>query len=186
MAISAPPVRTAQKEWTDEELLRIEHEGKVELVNGELEFMAPAGLEQEDIVAALIESLRPYVRKRRLGRVYASQAGFRLKRDLRCPDVSFVRTERLPGGKSPKGFGHFPPDLAVEVFAPDETVDDYKDKVREYLQWGVRLVWLVDPNTQTVTVCRPSGEPTTLKGNQVLSGEDVVPGFKCRVRTLFE
>ncbi len=183
MAISVAP----RKEWTDEELLRIEHEGKVELVNGELILMTPAGLEQEDVVAALIEQLRPYVRKRRLGRVYASQAGFRPKKNLRCPDVSFVRTERLlPGGKSPKGFGHFPPDLAVEVFAPDETVDDYKDKVREYLRWGVRLIWLVDPNTQTVTVCRPDGERITLKRNQVLSGEDVVPGFKCRVRTLFE
>ncbi|MDW8367655.1 MAG: Uma2 family endonuclease, partial [Abditibacteriales bacterium] len=71
------------------------------------------------------------------------------------------------------------------VFAPDETADDYADKVREYLQWGVRLVWLVDPNTHTVTVCRPDGTRTTLKGNQMLSGEAVVPGFKCRVRTLF-
>lgn len=45
------------------------------------------------------------------------------------PDVAFVRMERLPGGKSPKGFSHFPPDLAVEVFDPGETVADYAEKL---------------------------------------------------------
>jgi Uma2 family endonuclease len=180
-------MRIAQKEWTDEELLRIEHEGKVELVNGELILMTPAGMEQGQVRADLLTRLNAYVRRHKLGRVYDAQTGFRpLNRNLRAPDVSFVCAERLPEGKSPKGFGHFPPDLAVEVFAPGETVDDYKDKVHEYLQWGVRLVWLVDPNTQAVTVCRPDGTRTTLTSNQVLSGEDVVPGFKCRVRTLFE
>jgi Uma2 family endonuclease len=186
MATAIVATRPSNKVWTDEELLRIEHEGKVELVNGELRYMTPAGIEQGAISADLLTRLNNYVRRHKLGRVFDAQTGFRPpNHNLRAPDISFVRKERLPEGKLPEGFGDFPPDLAVEVFAPDETVDDYADKVKEYLGWGVRSVWLVDPNTQTVTVCRPDGTRAALKGNQVLSGEEVVPGFKCRVRTLF-
>jgi Uma2 family endonuclease len=76
--------------------------------------------------------------------------------------------------------------LAVEVLAPDETVADYEEKIAEYLSWGVRLIWLVDPNTQTVTVVRANGERQVLRGNDVLSGEDVVPSFKIRVKKIFE
>jgi Uma2 family endonuclease len=187
MATMAGAIRALEKVWTDEELLHIPHEGKVELVNGELKLMTPAGMEQGKVSISLAARLYNHVHKHKLGDVYDAQTGFRPpKGELRAPDTSFVRRERLPEGKSPKGFGDFPPDLAVEVFAPDETIENYEDKVREYLQWGVRLVWLVDPDTQTVTVCRPQSEPTALKGNQVLSGEEVVPGFKCRVRTLFQ
>ncbi|MCS6861990.1 MAG: Uma2 family endonuclease [Abditibacteriales bacterium] len=186
MATSTVADRGRAKVWTDEELLRIKHEGKVELVNGELRLMTPAGMEQGKVSISLSARLYHHVHKHKLGEVYDAQTGFRPPQgDLRAPDVSFVRTERLPEGKTPKGFGHFPPDLAVEVFAPDETEEAYNEKVREYLRWGVRLVWLVDPNTQTVIVYRPDGTRTALKGNQVLSGEEVVPGFKCRVRTLF-
>jgi len=178
-------MRAPTKVWTDEELMKIKHEGKVELVKGELKLMTPAGLEQEDVVAALIALLRPFVRKQGLGRVYASQAGFRPKENLRCPDVSFVRTERLPSGRSPRGFGHFPPDLAVEVFAPDETAHDYTEKLQEYFAWGVRLVWLVDPNTRTVLVHRSPTDARRLTERDELSGEDVIPGFSCQVAELF-
>ena len=179
----APP----KKVWTDEELMRLKHEGKVELVNGELRLMSPAGMEQGEVNANLTILLGSHVRQHELGKVYDAQTGFRPPGgNLRAPDLSFVRLERLPKGKSPKGFGHFPPDLAVEVFAPEETVADYEEKVQEYLDWGVRLVWLVDPNTQTVTVCRPEGERVRLRSEDVLSGEEVVPGFLCQVRTLFE
>jgi Uma2 family endonuclease len=186
MATTALTPKTKAKVWTDEELLHIKHEGKVEVVNGELRLMTPAGMEQGKVNVGLTARLYHYAHRHKLGEVYDAQTGYRLYGDLRAPDASFVRTERLPEGKTPKGFGDFPPDLAVEVFAPDETVNDYQHKVQEYLEWGVRLVWLVDPNTQTVTVCRSDGTRTTLAGNQVLSGEDVVPGFKCRVRKLFE
>jgi len=67
----------------------------------------------------------------------------------------------------------------------NETFADYEEKVAEYLSWGVRLIWLVDPNTETVMVIRQNGERQVLKGKDVLSGEDVVPGFKIRVKTIF-
>jgi Uma2 family endonuclease len=164
----------------------VDHEGKVELVNGELILMTPAGLEQGEVDVNLSTLLNVYVKPRRLGKVYDAQTGFRPHENMRAPDVAFVRLERLPGGQSPKGFGHFPPDLAVEVFAPEETVADYADKVAEYFGWGVRLVWLVDPAQQTVTVCHSPSALATLTACDELSGEDVVPGFTCRVGELFE
>jgi len=179
----APP----KKAWTDEELMRLKHEGKVELVNGELRLMTPAGGRQGEVNANLTILLGSHVRQHKLGKVYDAQTGFRPPGgNLRAPDVSFVRLERLPGGQSPQGFIPFPPDLAVEVFAPGETVADYEEKVEEYLDWGVKLVWLVDSEAQTVTICRSGGERVMLKGDDVLSGEEVVPGFQCPVRTLFE
>ncbi|MDT7893714.1 MAG: Uma2 family endonuclease [Armatimonadota bacterium] len=175
-----------KKVWTDEELMRIKHEGKVELVDGEVKLMTPAGLEQGGICADLLTRLNNYVRRHKLGRVFDSQTGFRPYENLRAPDISFVSKDRLPEGKLPKGFGHLAPDLAVEVLGPEEKVSDYDGKVAEYLSWGVRLIWLVDPNTETVTVVRANGEREVLKGNDVLTGEDVVPGFKIKVRKIFE
>ncbi len=178
-------VTVGRKVWTDEELMRIKHEGKVELVDGEVRLMTPAGGEQGAISADLLTRLNNFVRRKKLGRVFDAQTGFRPYSNLRAPDVSFVRMERLPGGKPPKGFLHIPPDLAVEVLGLNETFDDYEEKVAEYLSWGVRLIWLVDPNTETVMVIRQNGERQVLKGKDVLSGEDVVPGFKIRVKTIF-
>jgi Uma2 family endonuclease len=178
--------RVSKKTWSDDELMQIEHEGKVELVNGDLLFFMPAGLEQEDVAMALVTALRPYVRRHRLGRIYGAQAGFRLVDNLRCPDVSFVRTERLPGGRSPKGFGHFAPDLAVEVLAPKQSLKYYSDKIAEYFSWGVRLVWLIDPKAKTVMVFTSAKESQRLTVDDELQGGDVISGFACRVAELFE
>ncbi len=174
-----------KKVWTDEELMRIKHEGKVELVDGEVILMTPAGAEQGSINASLTVRLGSYILRKKLGYIFDAQTGFRPYENMRAPDFSFVSKERLKG-KPPKGFLKVPPDLAVEVFAPDEKVSDYEEKVAEYLSWGVRLIWLVDPNTRTVTVVRANGERQVLSEKDVLTGEDVVPGFKICVRKIFE
>ena len=174
-----------KKVWTDEELMRIKHEGKVELVDGEVKLMTPAGAEQGAISMDLATRLNNYVRRHKLGRIFDAQTGFRPFENLRAPDISFVIKEKLPE-KLPKGFLRVAPDLAVEVLGPEERVSDYEDKVAEYLSWGVRLIWLVDPNTETVTVVRANGKREVLKGSDVLTGEEVIPGFKIKVRKIFE
>jgi Uma2 family endonuclease len=174
-----------KKVWTDEELMRIKHEGKVELVDGEVKLMTPAGAEQGAISMDLATRLNNYVRRHKLGRIFDAQTGFRPFENMRAPDISFVSKGKLPE-RLPKGFLRVAPDLAVEVLGPEEKVSDYDGKVAEYLSWGVRLIWLVDPNTETVTVVRANGEREVLKGNDVLTGEDVVPGFKIKVRKIFE
>jgi Uma2 family endonuclease len=59
-------------------------------------------------------------------------------------------------------------------------------KADEYLSHGSRLVWIIDPRKQEVTVCQPRQEPVTLSRGDVLSGADVIPGFELPVTRLFE
>lgn len=182
--MASAAVTTEKKKWTDEELMAIEHEGKVELVNGELILMPPAGIEQDDVIIKLIQLLLPFV-DRGIGHLHSPQAGFRPHDNLRSPDVAFTKTERLPL-KSPKGFARFIPNLAIEVLAPDEKPKHYEVKIREYFSWGVELVWLIDPNTFSVFVYRSPDDVLRLKGDDELTGEPVLAGFSCRVNQLFQ
>jgi len=73
----------------------------------------------------------------------------------------------------------------VEVVSPAETDHQVQDKVMEYLAHGTRLVWVVRPRQRTVTVYRPDGSARVLGETDALDGEDVVPGFRLPLRTLF-
>jgi Uma2 family endonuclease len=79
--------------------------------------------------------------------------------------------------------GHCPiaPDLAVEVVSPNDTAYEIDEKVREFLDAGVPLVWVVNPEQRTVEIHRANGFGTILRENDEISGEDVIPGFRCRV-----
>lgn len=170
-----------------EELMRLPDNGhKYERVRGALK-VTPAGHEQEAIGIWLSTLLSNFVRPRRLGRVYGSNAGYRLPNgDLRAPDVSYVRQERLPGGRSPKGFADYPPDLAVEILSPNQKLQDIGEKVGEFLDWGTPLVWVIDPDTQTVTVFRSLTNVYTVGPGDELTGDEVIPGFAVRVTELFD
>jgi Uma2 family endonuclease len=79
------------------------------------------------------------------------------------------------------------PDLAVEVLSPDEGPAAVREKVAEYLAAGVALVWVVDtaPDRETVTVHRP-GQPARVLGRgDLLTGEDVLPGFRLPLAELW-
>ena len=102
---------------------------------------------------------------------------------VRAPDVAFVARERYPNGL-PKEFVDGPPDIAVEVVSPSDTHAEVMVKVGEYLDAGARLVWVVSRGTRSVTVHRPDGTAHTLRGDDILSGEDVLPSFEIRVGEL--
>jgi Uma2 family endonuclease len=170
-----------------EELMCLPDDGnKYELVKGVLK-VTPSGHEQEDVGIVLATLLTNFVRPRKLGRVYGSNAGYRLPNgDVRAPDVSFVPQERLPGGRSPKGFADYPPDLMVEVLQPGGRLSDVAYKLGEFFDWGTPVIWVVDPERQTVTVYRSLTDVRTLHADEMLDGEDVIPGFSVRVGELFE
>ena len=60
------------------------------------------------------------------------------------------------------------------------------DKVGEYLEAGVRLVWVIDPERRSAVVYRSLGEVRKLGADEFLEGEDVVPEFRCRLADLFD
>jgi len=184
---TAPPVAPtiAGQRMTVDELSRLPKDGnKYELIAGEVR-MTPAGLQHESIGGNLYFEIRKYLDKQPVGRVYGSSAGFQLSGDLLLsPDLSFVRLERLPGGQDPEGYADFAPDLAVEVVSPNDRQIDIEEKVHLYLQHGTRLVWVVHPRLRSATVYHPDGTARILYAGDLLGGEDVLPGFACRLADL--
>jgi Uma2 family endonuclease len=100
--------------------------------------------------------------------------------------VSFIRLERLSAEQAAgKGHARIAPDLAVEVVSPNDLYDEVDAKVEEWLSAGVQLVWVVSPRKRTVAVHRADGTSTIFHENDELTGDDIIPGFRCRVREFF-
>ncbi len=121
-----------------------------------------------------------------VGRVYSADVGMHLPDgNVRSPDVCFVRSEKLPDGKSPDSFGEMIPDLVVEVLSPSDIPRRVADKIGEYLGCGVPLVWLVNPEEKTATVYRSLTDTKRLESTDVITGDPVLPGFSCTVSRFF-
>jgi Uma2 family endonuclease len=75
--------------------------------------------------------------------------------------------------------------LVVEVLSPSDRLGMVMRKVQQYLRAGIAMVWVVDGESRNVTVYRAGREPRVLEENEVLDGEDVLPGFTCAVSELF-
>jgi Uma2 family endonuclease len=90
-----------------------------------------------------------------------------------------VALGRFKDEQVPAGFSPVPPDLAAEVLSPDDRPRYVLDKIGEYLGAGVRLVWVVDPDSRVATVYRSLTDVGRLEAQDSLDGEDVVPGFRC-------
>lgn len=119
--------------------------------------------------------------------IVASDAGTILARDpdtVRGPDVAFYSTKRMPASDYERGFWG-PPDLAVEITSPSNRASAIQEKVTDYLDAGVRLVWVLDPSTRTATSYRPGGEARLLREVDIIEGHDVLPGFRLPLAGLF-
>lgn len=161
---------------------------KQELVRGAIVTMLPPGFRHGICQNKVAFLLTAHVLSTRCGRVTV-ETGVVTERNpdtVRGPDVAFWSVERLPLDQTPEAYPDVAADLCVEVFSPSNTQQEMKEKVREYLQRGVRLVWIVDPEERTVTVYRQPGEGRLLWEDATLTGEDVLPGFQCRAVELFE
>lgn len=144
------------------------------------------GFRHGRLISRLGRILDDFVEARGLGAVVV-EAGFRLSAEpltIRGPDIAFVRAARLP--RDPVGFFHGPPDLAVEIVSPSNRAADIQAKVLEYLEAGTRLVWVVYPETRTVVVHESTGSARVIDEDDVLTGDDVIPGLEILVARLFD
>ena len=158
-----------------------------ELVEGELRTMAPAGERHGWVAMAVGSKIFDHVERQGLGRVYAAETGFVLRRapdTVRAPDVAFVAADRVPGRDS-RGFAELAPDLVVEVVSPSDRASEVAEKAAMWLDAGVRVVWVVDPQARLAAVHHPGGLVTVLRQDGVLEGEDVLPGFRLPLAPLF-
>ncbi|MDG3007942.1 Uma2 family endonuclease [Paludisphaera mucosa] len=148
--------------------------------DGGLIAMTPASSDGGGRNAELTIQLGIWNKASRLGKVFDSSTGFTLPDGaIRAPDVSWIareRWDRVPA-EDRRRFAHVVPDFAVELRSPSDAIKDMRVKMAEYLAHGVRLGWLIDPETQTVEIHRPGRDVETLTKPTTLPGEDVLPGF---------
>jgi len=160
---------------------------RIELVRGYV-VREPSPATYHGVVATRIgHHLQEHVSARHLG-VVIGDAGFVLEEtppSVRGPDVSFLSTARIPADAPRRGFWRVGPDLAVEVLSPSNPRSMLRDKLSQYFAAGVRLVWLVDPAAETVTVLNAAGVLTTVRSGQVLDGSPVLPDLRIQVAALF-
>ena len=172
------------------DLLRLYGKGvRGELIRGVLHETMPTGYEHGKIVINMGILLGNFVKPRKLGSLTASDSGVWLERDpdtVREPDIAYFSAERMPPGVRVTGYAEVAPDLVVEVVSPNNTLVEVNDKALMWLSYGVKLVWVVYPDTRTVDVYRGGHAATTLTEDDTLDGLDALPGFTCGVSEVFE
>jgi Uma2 family endonuclease len=101
-------------------------------------------------------------------------------------ECSFVAAGRFENDEPPVGYSPVVPDLAVEILSPNDRAQEILDKVGEYLDAGVRIVWVIDPQERRANGYRSLTNVRTLSPEDDLDGEDVLPGFRCRLADIFQ
>jgi Uma2 family endonuclease len=179
---------TTATTYTPDDLLTMPDGDRYELVDGQL-VERSMGAESSFVAARLSRLVGNHNEDRQLGWVLGADCGYQCfpgqPLQVRKPDVSFVRFGRLPGERLPEGHVKIAPDLAVEVLSPNDLVYDTDQKIEDYLAAGVGLVWVVHPVSRTLLIYRADGSIQGLRQNDELSGEAVLPGFRCRVGDIF-
>jgi Uma2 family endonuclease len=159
-----------------------------ELDNGRLVVMAPPGGIHGSIQARLAAELVVQGEKRRLGKAHA-EVGVILWRGrdtLRGPDVAFITNQSLPVRTSKQGYLETIPELVGEILSKNDKPFKVRKKIRQYLKAGVRAVWVVDSEKRTVTEYRRDSKPRVFRNGDILTIEDIIPGFKVRVAELLD
>jgi len=164
-------------------------DARYEWVDGQLREKPPMGAESNRVATVLIHLLDSHAAAHRLGLVFSQECGYQIfssqPKKVRKPDASFIARGRLPNDRPPRGNVLIPPDLAVEVVPPNDLAEDIETRVADYLQAGVKLLWVLYPGTRSLWVIRQDGSAAHLTEAHDLSGEEVLPGFTCPIQALF-
>lgn len=124
-----------------------------------------------------------------LGIVFDSSTGFTLPNGaVKSPDASWVSNDRwsaLTETQQKQEFSPIAPDFVVELRSSSDTLKQLREKMREYIDNGVRLGWLIDPKTKLLEIYRQGQEIEVLESPTTLSGEDVLPGFELNLNQVW-
>lgn len=183
---------TAKKLMTAEEFCDWVHQPEqddkwFELVRGEVIELPPTTKPHGVVCANIGHIVGNFVFAQGRGYLTCNDSGVILERDpdtMRGPDVAYYEDANTFAELHPK-YGEVPPRVAIEVLSPNDKANKVLRKINDYLRCGVGLVWVLDPEIRTVTVHQPGKSQVELMQDQELSGEDVLPGFRCRVADFF-
>ena len=133
--------------------------------------------------ARLGTALYEFVVSHGLGKVYAA-SGYRLTpHTVRGPDISFVRTSRL---QNPDEYFNGAPDLAVEIVSPGDDASDLREEIKQYLDAGTSVVWVLYPRSRQIEIYTPDKTGRTLGIEDTLEAPELLPGFQLSVRAILE
>lgn len=150
---------------------------QLELEEGKILVVGPSDIDSSEIGVLFSRLLANWVYPRRLGRVFDSAGGFILPNtDLKAPDVSFVRASRLR--QRLRYFAEMVPDLVVEIKSQSDRIKPLEEKIQMFLSLGAVVGILIDPDKETLTVYRPTGESTRLENGEILTIPELFPGWE--------
>lgn len=104
---------------------------------------------------------------------------------LLAPDLAMTRLERVPEETPDRAFPFRAQDIAIEIVLPNDRIGQINEKVSLYLQHGVRLIWLVDPDRRTVTEYANDKPARLLQSGDVLTADDLFPEFGIPIDEIF-
>jgi Uma2 family endonuclease len=147
--------------------------------DGTVLIMPPTDPETSVRVATVMYELMTWARRDGRGIVMGPDGGFFFPDgSRRSPDAAWYDTARWKAAKTPKTrFPVFAPEFLIEVRSPGQRAAPLREKMREYMDNGVQLGWLIDPQERTVTIYGPGREPEVLAEPKSVSGEGPVAGF---------
>ena len=160
-----------------------------ELVDGELVPVMPATRTPSWVAGEVFGRMREHVLRTNAGAVYADVwCHLVLAYDperLRAPDIAYFGPAKLESASDDEIF-HVVPDLAVEVFSPTNRrkPGDFQQRVRDYLDAGVPLLWIIYPDARYAMVHGPDGTARMKRESEALDGEEILPGFRLELGDL--
>jgi Uma2 family endonuclease len=149
--------------------------------HGDLLIMAPASFRTSHINLRIVLQLGRWAERDGTGVATESSGGFVLPNSaVRAPDAAWIRRDRLTTVAREQQDRFLPlcPDFAIELRSPSDTLDTAQAKMREYLENGLRLGWLIDPFARRVYVYRPGADVDVLEDPAGVDGGPVLPGFR--------
>jgi Uma2 family endonuclease len=155
---------------------------------GKLIVMPPTGWESGKRNSNLNLDLGLWNRQTKLGVVFDSSTGFILPNGaVRSPDAAWVKQDRMDAlNPKPEGFLPLAPDFVIELRSTTDSARDIREKMKEYMDNGVRVGWFLNPQAREVEIYRLGQEVEVLKAPASLSGEDVLPGFVLDLKSIFD
>lgn len=154
---------------------------------GRLIIMSPTGSESGRKNGRLFFQVELWNTKTKLGVSFDSSTGFKLSNGaLRSPDVSWVELAQWDSlsEQQQRKFAPIDPNFVIELMSPTDDLIELQQKMTEYMNCGVKLGWLINPDEKQVEIYRDGGNKEVLNNPQSLSGENILPGLTVNLSSI--
>ncbi len=182
--VTLPPTLELNIQLTDEQFFQLCQNNRdlrfERTASGELLIMPPTGSDTGRRCIKIAAQLENWSSQNNLGVAFGSSTGFKLPNDAdRSPDASWVKREQWEAltPEQQEKVAPLCPDFVVELRSPSDSLEKVRQKMKEYMENGACLGWLINPKNQQVEIYRPNQDVEILENPATLSGENVLPRF---------